>query len=295
MKQFFDFAKERHRIYLRRHVLKSPAPWTLDPILHHYRFTNVYRELDNVTIWFRENVRDRLRNSDDVMMATVMFRLFNRNKTGEAIFNQQLIGGFTPFELYLDQGMTEDVHDIFFDAIKAYCGKLGPYCTGAYIINSPNGMDKLTGVLRMIGWVHERRQEFLDAIKARGTLEGAWELFRTVDHIADFTSYEFVTDLRHTALLENASDINTWANPGPGAMRGLNRIYGRPLDSKQKKHLFVCEMRAVLEASRDPKNWPSYWSPMEMREVEHTLCEMDKYLRAQNDEGRPRGVYPHGR
>jgi len=287
---FFDFAKERHKIYLRRHEQKLPPPWTEDSILHHYRFTNVYRELDNVTLWFAKNARHRYENDPvATMMATVVFRLFNRNTTGEAIFCQQVFGNFTPFEMFLDTGDAFSMES----PIRSFCGK-GPYCTGAYIINSPNGMNKLRGVLQMIQWVWDRRMEFVDQIVQEQTLEKSWEQFRKVDHIADFTSYEFVTDLRWTSLLKNATDIMTWANPGPGAMRGLNRLYGRPLDSKQKKYLFVCEMRRVLEMSTDSDYWPPYWPKLEMRDVEHTLCEFDKYERARLGQGRPRGVYPHG-
>lgn len=287
---FFAFAKERHKIYLRRVEQKLPAPWTEDPILHKFRFTNVYRELDNVTLWFAKNAR-HVYEGDPVatMMSTVVFRLFNRNTTGEAIFKQATISGYSAFENFLDTGDAFAMEG----PIRAFCGK-GPYCTGAYIINSPNGMNKLVGVLQMIQWVWDRRMEFVDQIVQEQTLEKAWEQFRKINHIADFTSYEFVTDLRWTDLLRNATDIDTWANPGPGAMRGLNRLYGRPLDKNQQKHLFICEMRSVLEASRNPDNWPSYWPKLEMREVEHTLCEFDKYERARLGEGRPRGVYPHG-
>jgi hypothetical protein len=33
------------------------------------------------------------------------------------------------------------------------------------------------------------------------------------------------------------------------------------------------------------------WPIWEMREVEHTLCEFDKYMRVVNGEGFPRGRY----
>ena len=287
---FFDFAKERHKIYLRRHEQMLPAPWTEDPILHKFRFTNVYRELDNVTLWFAKYARNRYEgDAVATLMATVVFRLFNRNTTGEAIFNQHVWGNFTAFERFLENGDAFEMEA----TIRSFCGK-GPYCTGSYIINSPNGMNKLVGVLQMIQWVWDGRANVFRAIEQDGTLESTWAAFTKFPHIADFTSYEFVTDLRWTHLLRNAPDILTWANPGPGAMRGLNRLYDRPLNKNQQKHLFVCEMRAVLDASRNPENWPSYWPKLEMREVEHTLCEFDKYERARLGQGRPRGVYPHG-
>jgi hypothetical protein len=41
---------------------------------------------------------------------------------------------------------------------------------------------------------------------------------------------------------------------------------------------------------QEAEHWPAW----EMREVEHTLCEFDKYERARLGEGKPRGVYRHG-
>lgn len=63
----------------------------------------------------------------------------------------------------------------------------------------------------------------------------------------------------------------TWANPGPGAVRGLQRIYGRvPI-----KELGALDfMRALLDIA------PEYTKlPLEMRDIEHSLCEYDKKLR----------------
>ena len=79
-------------------------------------------------------------------------------------------------------------------------------------------------------------------------------------------------------------------------MRGLNRLHGRDKNHSQPKHVFICEMRQLLEASQSYEHWPNTdeFPPLEMREIEHTLCEFDKYERVRLGEGRPRGVYPHG-
>lgn len=315
--QFFDFARRRHQIYLDRQAGK-PFPWSPDPIFQQYRFTNVFRELDATTIWFRENVRERY-DGDDVatLLSTVVFRLFNRITTGEAIFCQEMFNvengqTETPFETFLRTGVAEDMRE----GIMTMCGS-GPYCTGSYIINSPNGMDKLTGVLWMIQQVRDEMDDVLDVIyesnRALGVLRETWDRLRQFPHIADFTSYEIVTDLRHTKLMGHAKDHMTWANPGPGAMRGLNRIHGRPLNKKLKKDDFVAEMRDLLAKSRSEQYWPQHsyndtyvkfqgvdldipvsdWPTMEMRDIEHTLCEFDKYMRTKLGEGRPRGKFNH--
>ena len=51
------------------------------------------------------------------------------------------------------------------------------------------------------------------------------------------------------------------------------------------------EMRELLEQSTLQRHWSHNWPKWEMRDVEHTLCEFDKYERVRTGEGRPRGVY----
>jgi hypothetical protein len=303
-KRFFAYACERHTVYLKRRKL-MPRPWTKDPILQQYRFTNVFRELDKTTVWFREHVRDRLRDKPEVMLATVMFRLLNRIEVGEAIFNQLEFDGGSAFDLYRHSG---DIRDIK-RAIKQFCGKRGPYTTGAYIISSPPGYPKLDGMMRVIDGFAKGRYQFTSggsAITWRETaemllgskksfsLESTWEWFRQFDYFGSFHSYEIVTDLRHTALLDRAPDIMKWANVGPGARRGANRVMGYDKDARELKLDDVVEvMVALLHKSRDPKLWPTGrdWPKWEMRDVEHTLCEFDKYERVRNGEGTPRGVF----
>jgi 5-hmdU DNA kinase, helical domain len=46
----FNFIAERERIRCRR-AAGEPPPWTADPILREWSFTNVRREDDRVTRW----------------------------------------------------------------------------------------------------------------------------------------------------------------------------------------------------------------------------------------------------
>jgi hypothetical protein len=110
-----------------------------------------------------------------------------------------------------------------------------------------------------------------------------------VKYIGSFMAYELVTDLRHTALLRDAPDINTWAATGPGAARGLDWVFGGPTVPRgygkpKWEAADLAEMMVLLEMSRDPRNWPAEWPRWELREVEHTLCEYDKWKRGCNGE-----------
>lgn len=296
----FDYMRARHEIYLRRKAGLPRSEWTDDPIFQQYRFCNVFRELDTTTIWLRENVREKV-PVEHVMLATVLFRWFNRMVTGNAIFNQLTIW-------LREDGRHGSAWDSFVAtgdvailkaAILQFCGK-GPYVTGSYIIKTPDGMDKLDGVLWCVEQFHrgaahfytpnsmnwEQMTKYLLENNGEDGLQHVWEWLRQFKFMGDFSSYEVVTDLRHTPLLNKAPDIMTWANPGPGAMRGLNRLAGRDLKFRQPKEKFIEEMRILLSVSDDPEMWPRGWPALEMRDIEHSACEYDKIVRIRNGEGK---------
>lgn len=304
---FFNFIQERYRIFLKKQA-GEPKPWTQDDILAYYKFTNVFREDDRTTVWFRENVRDPLRDQEDIILATVLFRWFNRITSGEVLFKQDdLMGRISAYDIYKENGDGQ----VLKDTLQKGIGMHGPFVTGAYIIKTPSGMTKLHGVcwalehfwrdkypLRidhfgkkttvLAGWFEAA--EIMFDPNCVVTLQDAWDWLRKFSYMGDFMAYEVVTDLRFTRALERAPDIMTWANAGPGAMRGLNRLHGRPLNFGQKKDKWNNEMCYLLALSEGIEYWP-FDRPLEMREIEHSLCEMDKYLRADNGEGRPRGTY----
>lgn len=293
-KAFFSYARERHKIFLRR-ASGQPQPWTRDKILQRYRFCCVFRENDRTTWWFREHVRDSLRDEPKVMLATVVFRMLNRIDSGEAIFCQpELNGHDTPFDKFAETG---DVK-VLRHALIEYVGQRGPYVTGAYIISSPPGYSKLDGVLKILGdfWRSDWETVARSLAQDGGTLETTWNWLRERPYLGKFHSYEIVTDLRHTRLLESASDVDDWCNVGPGARRGINRVMGRDKSARVPLDQILAEMRELLSMSRNSEYWPESrtWPKWELREVEHTLCEFDKYERVRHGEGRPRGTFKGG-
>ena len=305
--RFFEYARKRHQITLDR-AAGLPKPWTTDKILQDNKFCSVFREDDRTTIWFRKHVRNVYDGRPEVLLATVVFRIFNRIQTGEAIFCQQLLPSSrfkqnetTAFDIFAATGDPT----ILRNAIKTLMPK-GPYTTGSYIISSPPGYEKLEGVLEILArfWQNSEWRQNANVLHL-WSLEQTWDWLKEQDYLGKFHSYEIVTDLRHTHLLRGAPDILTWASPGPGARRGLNRIWGRPYrDTGLSREQMIEDMRALLSLSRDARFWPQVgkatkklaenqllWPAWEMREVEHTLCEWDKFERTRLGQGRPRGKF----
>lgn len=304
--EFFGFAQKRHQIYLDRKAGK-PWPWTDDPILRDNYFTNVYRELDKTTVWFREHVREDMNiyHPEWLLPATLIFRWFNRIDMGEIIFSSpELIDRACIFERYMHSKCWDTPgwlrNEIFRVKPK------GPYVNGAYIIKAENGMDKLAGVCHCIdmfmscaNW--EEWTKYLDYVCGGDvTLQESWSWLKSQYYIGPFTAYEIVCDLRYTKLHYRASDIMTWANPGPGAMRGLGRLYCDDPNAKLGRLGSIDLMRDLLLRSK--MHWPvmfseyhqTTWPPWEMREVEHTLCEFDKYERVRLGQGRSKRRYGPG-
>ena len=260
---FNSFMEERHNIFIRKEINNEPYPWSDDAILTEYSFCNVYRELDRVTIWIRENWREPYADHPNLPFAMAMARQINWPDTLDEI-------GF-PTEWRPDHVKT---------IMQERMAKKQKVYTGAYMLTGTLGGTK----------IEQTVDKILTPLYANfpcdfSSIENSWKSFLPYAGFSDFMSYEVVTDLRHTKWLEKAPDIMTWANPGPGAMRGLNRIFGRPLDSKQKKPLFIQEMRDLLSVLN---NTPL---PLEMRDIEHCLCEFDKYERTRLGQGRPRAKY----
>lgn len=278
--RFLYWIKERVKIYNRKEIFHEPAPWTDDEVLKTYFFTNPYREWDRVTVWFKDNIREPLRDYEEVMFATIAFRWFTKPETG-ALLDEH--GLFMRWDEKLAVSLLRELNEE------------GPVFTGAYMIKAGNGERgcKIPNVCSAISEAWRRQQEFIDACYETRTLQGVWEKLKTLQFMGKFMSYEVVTDLRHTALLEDAEDILTWANPGPGCIRGLCRMAGKPLGltpkGKLKRAASIDNPQARIHELMEIVNerlYPDYIpDPFEMREAEHSLCEWDKYERALWEDG----------
>jgi hypothetical protein len=262
---FFSTARERERIRQRR-ALGLPKPWTTDPSFLDGFFCNVHRERDTTTAWFRDNIRSKVFN-EWAICACLIFRWFNREETAELI--RDLLLAEIPWDEDLVWERLQDVR---------------PLIGGAYIINTSGspGESKLEGILTAI------RLSLPIISKMEWTnwdrLEQAHEALMECWYLGRFMAYEVVTDLRWTNVLSHAIDKMTWASAGPGCARGLGRVVAEDpgkysYGSRRDQAEMLSIMRDLLQMSREEEHWPQTWDPWEMREVEHWLCEFDKYER----------------
>ena len=260
---FNNYMIERHSIYERR-AEGQPYPWTDDPILKEYSFCNVYRELDRVTISIRENWREPYADHPNLPFAMAMARQINWPDTLQEI-------GFP------EHWNPERIKAI----MQGRLNRKEKVYTGAYMLTGTLGGTKVEQTIdKILTPLYEMPPRIIN-----NSLEETWKRYLPYPGFSGFMAYEVVTDLRHTKHLENAEDIMTWANPGPGAKRGLNRIHGRELEKSIPRKQLISEMKELLDVCNMAP------LPLEMRDIEHCLCEFDKYERVRLGQGKPRAKY----
>jgi hypothetical protein len=314
--EFASYMTKRHQVYLKRKA-GEPGPWTDDPIISGGRFCNIFRELDTVTRWVDENIRQPYAGHPDLWFMLCAARYINWPDT----LGYLIECGYWPDAADFHTGLITN-------GLQELAAKGGKVYTGAYMIRAESDPNKewyswtkhryIAEIV--LGRVWEKRRRFADLLHRaeRGegvTLERVWSMFQAPEFVGwgPFMAYEVVTDLRHTRYLRNAPDIYSWANAGPGAIRGLNRLYGRELSAHPKTKQTNDEMYKLMLELNCPVTWPvlpynpqwdtpkTIWGPrtalggynrwFEMRDVEHTLCEFDKYERVRLGEGKMRSKY----
>jgi len=272
--------REREAIRLRKER-GEPFPWTTDSILRDYRFCCVRREDDRVTQWVRTHVRERFATHPYLWLMLCICRQINWPET-----LTELIAA--PGAWPLDDNFSLDVQALVLNKRKKQGDKV---YTGAYMIPAPRdrGADKQVHIAKVvIGDLWRRRDEFGDWASA--TLEGTHARIARSSGWGNFLAYQAVVDMRFTTLLSGAPDVTTWAAAGPGTIRGLNRLHGRPLDRELKQPWARQEMRAIYEiATRETG------VALDFSDVPNVLCETDKYLRVKLHQGTPRARYVPGR
>lgn len=290
LKLFLYWMVERHKIYIKKEN-GDPWPWTKDPILKEYKFTNPFRQNDAVTKELKLRLRE-VKGELGILRRIVIFRMFNWPPTYDLLASKGLVDTW-------NTGKAINV-------LRKYAAEGNKVFTGAYIItNSGSERPKIDLVCEAINEMIKWDNRILSNIKNLNTLEGAVEELSKYKMVGAFIAYELVTDLRHTSILKKAKDIYTWANPGPGCKRGIHRLLFETVRGDKPRGSMVdyqSVMQKLIPLANDaftevlvPSGTPGMrdmvFAKVEMRDIEHSLCEFDKYMRVKKGEGRPRGKY----
>jgi len=274
---FFAFMEAREDLRLSKER-GDPWPWSPDSILQNYKFTNVKREHDRTTKWMRENWTGPSHNRPH----------------GEIIFNCALFRYFGTAEFAAALGWQQEWDPNAATRLAAYrMQHRERVFTGAYIIPTLGHRGpKAEAVAHLILTpLWDRRDHLAGIAAATKSWEAVAAEMRGMPGFGGtgFMTKETLQDALQTPALAGATDRDTWCPAGPGARRGLNRLYGRPLGAQLGERLLLAEMIGLLALSH--KRPSAILPELELHDIQFQLCEFDKYERVRLGQGRPRSRY----
>jgi hypothetical protein len=272
------WVREREAVRVRR-AAGDATTWTDDPIIGKYRFCNVRREDDAVTVWIRQHIREPFADHPHLWFMLGVARWINWPDTLRELIETERAWPSDPdFNLHRVR-----------DVLNLRAGRGEKVFTGAYTINAPPKGELKTDyvALQVLGEPWSRRERIQRLVEQPGaSLRATHAELMSYKAWGPFMAYQVVVDLRFTRYLRSAEDVSTWAAAGPGTIRGLNRLAGRPVDKALEQWKALHEVRALFEVLPAETG-----VAMDFSDIPNVLCETDKYLRVLNGEGAPRAVY----
>ena len=272
---YWRFAAERQAIFFRRSRNK-PRPWTKDPVISTYKFTNSYRASDRVSQYLIRNViyRNDLPNTPrEVFFRTLLFKLFNKIETWELLERE-----FHPIT-YEDYSFNQ------YDNVLQVAKQTGTRIYSAAYIMPPG---KLVGnypkhrnhLLLLENMINDELPERLTQI--RSMYEG-FKLLTSYPTIGDFLGYQFISDINYSEITD-FSEME-FVMPGPGARNGLQKCF---LDFGGFDEIYLIELMSDIqerEFERLGLKFQSLWGrSLQLIDCQNLFCEVDKYARVVHPE-----------
>lgn len=276
----FYWVREREAIRCRKEdARKLPRPWTTDPILAKFRFCNVRREDDSVTRWIDARIRKPYAGHPHLWLMLCIARQINWPDTLAALITE---GAWPNVDGDWITDMERCLHARQQLRLKVY--------TGAYTITAPptKGTAKIPFTCQtVIGQLWRDREKFAKHfVSPNYNIQNTHALLKTYTAWGEFMAYQAVGDMIFTDILRNAPDRELWCAAGPGTIRGLNRLHGRPVKYGLDQATARSEIRKLYTVI-----YRETGVRVEFNDVPNCLCETDKYLRVKNGEGEPRALY----
>lgn len=298
-RQYWYWIHERQEIWDKRVNQGLSRPWTDDPILRDYKFTHACRDLDKLSIYYIKNVLQQLEDTEkskkEIIINTMIYRLFCRLDTWEMF-------GFIHLDTW-DEQWTEAKRLL---REKKASGK--PVFTDAYYVNdlhaaNPDPItvhDKTENAICLIEIWYRQLDEIYQNVVFSSSMKEALAYLKTLTCVGHFTAYEYVCDFAWSHTYTNVAlvpwTIDNYTNVGPGAQRGLNYVFKNRGNLSELQCIIYLRSVAkhyLAELGYDDLKLPPEIPELNLRCIEHSLCEYQKYRKAYEGTGRPKVKFTH--
>lgn len=290
---FAHWIMERYKIHLKKDVLNAPRPWTDDPLLENYRFTNVRREMDRQTKYLIDNiVNNNNLTLEEKIINNIMFRCWNvwesMRLLGGPWTKQELLSGSALLQartIYNQVSQDEPRHGWFTKVFFTSGVKLG-------MKNLLGVKNFVLGVFDIAQWVISR-DIANQVLNAKSQVE-AFHILKNIPGIANFLGYQIFVDC--TYIPEFQFSENEFTIAGPGCRKGLNRLIIDDKGLTAEECVFwlrdnITKIAPQIDPMKLMVDLPEEERFLSVMSLENCLCEFSKYHRAYHKEGRPKNRY----
>lgn len=273
---YWRFAAERQAVFFRR-VGGAPRPWTDNPVLATYKFTNAYRASDRVSQYLIRHViyRDDLPKSPrEVFFRIILFKIFNKIETWKLL--EHSLGPIT----------FEDYRFSAYDSVLAGARQTGRRIYSAAYIMPPGShafgrkakhQNHLLLIERMM------TDRLAERLGQAHTMQEGFEKLRSYPTIGDFLAYQLITDINYSELTE-FSEMD-FVIPGPGARSGLHKCFIDSGGLNEPELIRLMADRQEQEFERLGLDFQSLWGRrLQLIDCQNLFCEVDKYARVAHPE-----------
>ncbi|MBR9973783.1 nucleotide kinase domain-containing protein [Magnetospirillum sulfuroxidans] len=272
---YWRFAALRQEAFFARIERPSTPPWTDDPIIRTFKFTNAYRAADRVSQYLiREVIYKGGQSVEDVFFRIILFKIFNKIETWEILTTHLGCISFADFDWrkasnVLDAAMLRNE--------KVY--------SAAYIMPSAKsafGHDrKHSNHLSLLAKMMADKVPF--RIQQSRSMQDAYEILLSYPSIGPFLAYQYVIDINYSAITSFSED--DFVVPGPGALSGVAKCFadlGGWEPSDVIRHVTDTQER---EFERLGLMFRDLWGRRLHRiDCQNLFCEVDKYARIKHPE-----------
>jgi hypothetical protein len=268
---YWYFASERHRIFERR-VEGAAEPWTADPILSTYKFCNVFRAADRVSQYLISEVAygNETDTPEDRLFQIVAFRTFSRIETWRGL---RAILGRSP--------MIDDLRtDRFRRAVESVRELNGRLYTGAFILCASDAYRQTSKHLNHIELFRDMflRRDLASQVLGAASLSAVYSALHEFPLMGDFMSYQTAIDINYSSLVDFSE--NDFTRPGPGALRGLRKVFRDLGDYSPQEAILWMVDRQDQEFERLGLPFSGLWGrSLHAIDCQGLFCEVDKYCR----------------
>lgn len=271
---YWRFACERQRVYHSR-VRGERGPWTTDPIISSYKFTNAYRASDRVSQYLIQRViYASSRSLRDTFLRVLLFKLFNKIATWSLM--EEAIGEIAEknFSIArLDRVLTFAMNGGASIYSAAYIMPSGPQS----IRQDKKHRMHLELLSEML------RDDLPERLAEAPTMDAAYKLLREVPSFGPFLAYQFVTDLNYSDHFDYSE--MEFVVPGPGARDGLRKCFSDLGDYSEADTIRWVTERQEDEIKCRGLRFESLWGrPLQLIDAQNVFCEIDKYARVAHPE-----------